>query len=54
MYNPADGICYDGINSGNEINLNSGAESTIEALLSMQMLEYYRITKNDILNPGMD
>ncbi len=54
MYNPEDGICYDGINSGDEINLNSGAESTIEALLSMQMLEYYRITKNDILNPGMD
>ncbi len=51
MYNPSDGICFDGINSENEINLNSGAESTIEALLSMQMLEKYGLTKKDILKP---
>ncbi len=49
MYNPSTGICYDGINSESEINLNSGAESTIEALLSMQMLSKYGLTKKDIL-----
>lgn len=36
MYDPATGRCYDGINSASELNLNSGAESTIEALLAMQ------------------
>ncbi len=35
MYFPKTGICYDGINSKEEINKNSGAESTIEALLSL-------------------
>jgi hypothetical protein len=41
MYNPENGICYDGIISETEVNLNSGAESTIEALLSFQMLEQF-------------
>ncbi len=54
IYNPSDGICFDGINSENEINLNSGAESTIEALLSMQMLENYGLTKKDILKTEME
>ncbi len=49
MYSPLNGICYDGINSADEINLNSGAESTIEALLSMQMLEQYGFTIKDIM-----
>jgi len=35
MYNPQNGRCYDGINSSKEVNLNSGAESTIEALLTI-------------------
>jgi hypothetical protein len=39
MYNPANGICFDGISSGNSINKNSGAESTIESLLSFQIVE---------------
>lgn len=35
MYNPDTGIIYDGINSDDDVNKNSGAESTIEALLSL-------------------
>ncbi len=35
MYFPSSGICYDGINSRNDINKNSGAESTIEALMTI-------------------
>jgi len=33
MYDPTRGICFDGIKSKEEINKNSGAESTIESLL---------------------
>lgn len=39
MYDSATGRAYDGINSASDINRNSGAESTIEALLSLQALE---------------
>ena len=39
MYYPTTGICYDGVNAENDINMNSGAESTIEALLSLQAVE---------------
>lgn len=35
MYNPHSGIIYDGIENENLINKNSGAESTIEGLLSL-------------------
>jgi hypothetical protein len=49
MYDASNGRCFDGINSENEVNLNSGAESTIEALLSMQMLEKYEISNEDVL-----
>ncbi len=35
MYNPHNGIIYDGIESENTINKNSGAESTIEGLLTL-------------------
>jgi len=45
MYNPSTGRCFDGINSGNDINMNSGAESTIEALLSLSAIEKYNISK---------
>ena len=43
MYFPSSGICYDGINSQNAINKNSGAESTIEALLTLLILEQNQI-----------
>lgn len=39
MYDPKSGRTYDGIGSPKDINLNSGAESTIEALLSLQALQ---------------
>ncbi len=50
MYDPTNGRCFDGIDSAGKVNLNSGAESTIEALLSMQMLEQYRIELNNLNN----
>ena len=39
MYDVDTGRGYDGINSADQINKNAGAESTIEALLSLQALE---------------
>ena len=39
MYDSKSGICYDGINSEKDVNKNSGAESTIEALLSISAVE---------------
>jgi hypothetical protein len=39
MYNPMTGICFDGISAGNSVNRNSGAESTIEALLTFENVE---------------
>ena len=41
MYSFATGRCYDGISSADNVNINSGAESTIEALLAMQRIENY-------------
>jgi hypothetical protein len=35
MYDAGSGRCYDGINGPDDVNLNSGAESTIEALLAL-------------------
>ncbi|MCF6269111.1 MAG: hypothetical protein L3J41_05325 [Melioribacteraceae bacterium] len=45
MYNNENGMCYDGINSETNINLNSGAESTIEALLTIIAIEQNSISK---------
>lgn len=39
MYNKETGRCFDGIISETEVNKNSGAESTIEALLTLIELE---------------
>jgi hypothetical protein len=41
MYDSATGRCFDGVRSGSEINRNSGAESTIEALMTLLELEAY-------------
>lgn len=38
MYDPVTGRTFDGIGSGEQVNMNSGAESTIEALLSLQAI----------------
>ena len=43
MYNPHTGIFYDGIEKENLINKNSGAESTIEGLLSLLKISQNRI-----------
>jgi hypothetical protein len=45
LYNPKTGRCFDGINSKDKINLNSGAESTIEALLALQEIEMNETAK---------
>lgn len=39
MYNSENGMCYDGIVDSVKINKNSGAESTIEALIALQAIE---------------
>lgn len=39
MYDPATGRGFDGITNTTEINKNAGAESTIESLLSLQIME---------------
>ncbi|HEV8084215.1 MAG TPA: hypothetical protein VGP55_13495 [Chitinophagaceae bacterium] len=39
MYSVTTGRCFDGIQSSSAVNLNSGAESTIEALLTMEIVE---------------
>ena len=45
MYSIATGRCYDGISSAANVNINSGAESTIEALLTMERVERYPAVK---------
>ncbi len=39
MYDPATGVTFDGLESNGNVNHNSGAESTIEGLLSMLALD---------------
>ena len=50
MYDPSNGICFDGIDSQAKVNKNSGAESTIEALLCMQVLEQFPDEVNNLFN----
>jgi len=45
MYSVTTGRCFDGINSSSSVNNNSGAESTIEALLAMEIVENYPAIK---------
>lgn len=45
MFSIYTGRCYDAINTGNNVNKNSGAESTIEALLTMQRVNIYPAVK---------
>ena len=45
MYFPQSGICYDGIADKQTVNRNSGAESTIEALLILQAVEQNSISR---------
>jgi uncharacterized protein YyaL (SSP411 family) len=41
MYDKSTGVCFDGITSSTNVNKNSGAESTIEALWAFQLAEKY-------------
>ena len=50
MYNPENGRCFDGIISEQKINLNSGAESTIEALLALMEVEREKEMKTALKN----
>ena len=45
MFSVTTGRCYDAITSPGNINVNSGAESTIEALLTLQRVENYPVIK---------
>ncbi len=45
MYSVTTGRCFDGIQSPSSVNINSGAESTIEALLAMEIVENYPAVK---------
>lgn len=50
IYNIESGVCYDGINNEKEINMNSGAESTIEALFAMLAIEQNPVAKKIVWN----
>lgn len=50
MYDHVTGKGFDGIDSASKINYNSGAESTIEALLSIQAIESNYIAKGIVKN----
>jgi hypothetical protein len=45
MYSMVTGRCFDGIQSSSAINKNAGAESTIEALFTMEIVEQYPAVK---------
>ena len=49
MYDRLTGRAFDGINSATKTNFNSGAESTIEALLSIQAMESNAIAKQIVM-----
>jgi hypothetical protein len=53
MYFPENGKCFDGINSESELNKNSGAESTVEALLALLEIENNPVAKQ-IFNKKME
>ncbi len=50
MYSLSTGVCFDGISSPTAVNFNSGAESTIEALLSLEKVENYPAIKAALNN----
>jgi hypothetical protein len=49
MYDHLTGRTFDGINTANNINYNSGAESTIETLLSIQAIESNPVSKQIVM-----
>jgi hypothetical protein len=45
MYDVHTGRGFDGINGKTQVNINAGAESTIESLLAMQAIEQLTVEK---------
>ena len=54
MYDHLTGRAYDGINSTSKTNYNSGAESTIEALLSIQAIESNAIARRILMENSLN
>ncbi len=50
MYNPNTGVCFDGIENAVSLNKNSGAESTIEALLTLLAVEQNQFAKSELIH----
>jgi len=50
LYDPLNGRCFDGINDKDTLNKNSGAESTIESLLSLIVTEQNPISRKIIFD----
>lgn len=50
MYFQETGICFDGINNASNVNKNSGAESTIECLLSLIKIQDNAAALNELKN----
>lgn len=50
MYNPGNGRIFDGINSENDVNKNSGAESTIEGLLTLLKIKENEIALKNFMS----
>lgn len=49
LYNKESGICFDGISSSDKLNKNSGAESTIEALLALMEIEQNQVSQKILM-----
>jgi len=54
MYSASTGRCFDGINDKDDINKNSGAESTIEALLALLQAEQNEISRSYFITGNED
>ena len=52
MYDPDTGRGYDGIGGPHSVNLNAGAESTIEALFSILEVERFPLSKQWLFATG--
>lgn len=50
MYNKETGRCFDGIIDEGSVNRNSGAESTIEALLAFQAIESFPVSQQYLMD----
>ena len=54
MYDPDTGRCFDGLEDGNTINRNAGAESTIEALTTILEIEQHPQARCWLLARGLE